>query len=546
MMVLRRALALVSLVPAACLDTTIDATATEATPPASSTSTGEPTTSGSTTSSTSSSTSSASTSTGATTGDDSTGSTGAAGSTGSTGEPAMPPSIDEVQFPSEILAAGPVTIIVSTQNAMTMRAELDGAKLDIAWKNYDGVFKSDIPILASHEPSQHALKLFAESVGFPAAEETVYFTVDTPPTGSLAWERFGPPGSVTHALAVTARGVVYEVGALEVGGVEYPSLQLRNGIDGQPLWEDGPQLIDEREGRAVAVAFAPDGDVWVAMNVRDGGNWRPRIVLMPPLGEFSDGLDGAPGSTIEALAATDDGGCIGVGFGVSPMGDSDVRLWRMSATVQPLIWGQAWDYAPKGMPHLFSDFGFAVAVDGDTAWIAGASQGEHQLGAETRGMLVRVDADTLELLGPVIIAPANGPMTQSTFYGVTLAPNGVLVSGNECDKPCAIQQVSLYHYTAGGLPTLRYTGQKKSAAFGMSVARNRDGISLVAANEKDGVLRGTMVGHIAGPMPAFSVALPGQTSEMNATAAEPFGWMFWGGSITLNQVRRSHTAKLHP
>jgi hypothetical protein len=540
-MMVRRALALVSVIPAACLDTTIDPTATEATPPAS-TSSGEPTTSGSSTGSTGStsgSTSSTSTSTGET--------TDAGSSTGSTGEPGTPPSIDEVLFPSQILAAGPVTVTVYTQHTMTLRAELDGAPLDVTWQNYDGIFKSEIPILASHEPSQHELKLIAESVGFPDAVEIVPFTVETPATGLVAWERFGPPGSVTHGLAVNDWGVVYEVGALEIDGVEYPSLQLRNGVDGQALWEDGPKRLDDREGRAVAVAVAPDRDVWIAMNIRDGGNWRPRIVVMPPNAEFWDlGQDGAPGSTIEALAATDDGGCIGVGFGVSPMGDGDVRLWRMNANAEPLVWGQAWDYAPGGMAHEFSDFGFAVAVDGNEAWIAGASRGLHEIDEETRGMLVRVDADTLDLLGPVIIAPVNGQMPQSTFFGVTLAPNGVLVSGNECDKLCATQRVSLFHYTAGGLPTKRYLGKTKSVAFGMSVARNMDGISLVAANEKDNVLRGTMVGHVAGDVPEFNVDLPGQTSEMNATAAEPYGWMFWGGSITLNQVRRAHVAKLHP
>lgn len=538
----RHALALsCSLLVHACLDPTIGASATEEPPATTSTSTGAvPTTSGGAT---------PGTTTGDATGTTTTASTGVTpGSTGSTGEAIEPPTIDKVVFPTEIVAAGPVELEVWTQHTAKVTASIAGIAFDMSLDgSKGGVFTGIVPI-HSPDKGEHTLMVFAQNGDLPPAQEQREFTVKVPATGTLAWEKFGPPGSVTEALAVSDGAIVYEVGAIEVDALERPSLQLRSGITGEALWPEGPHQLDDREGRAVAVAVAADGDVWVAMNIRDGGQWRPRIVQLELSGTPTDlDIEGAPGTSVQALAADDIGGCIAVGFGPSPMGDSDVRIWRLNHKAEPLIDGQAWDYQPKGQEHEFSDFAFAVAVDGDAAWIAGASHGKHDLPPEVRGMILRVDVDTLESLGPVLVAPSLGVMTQSTFNGAALAPDGLLVTGNECDKSCTHQRISLTHYTPDGLRTARYVGPQMSVAHGASVARNTHGVSLVAANEKPAlVLRGSMLGHVAGSKPVFDVPLPGQTSETAAAAAGPYGWMFWGGSTTSNQIRRAHVAKLHP
>lgn len=544
----RRALVLLcSSLVVACLDTSIDIdeTLTAAAPmPSASSSTGAPTSSTSGAPTTSTTTDTTTTST--------TGEVpGSTGSSGSTGEFSEPPLIDEVQFPAQILATGPAELVVFTHHTMTARAELDGAPIEMTLKEYgNGAFRAYIPIYASPIEVEHALTVFAESDGFPADTRTVKFTVKTPKTGSLAWERFGPPGSATRGLATNDIGAVFEVGEWVVDGVARPTIQLRNALNGDPLWPEGPHLLDDREGRAVAVAATTEHEAWVAMNVRDGGNWLPRIVRRRSDGEARPDieLDGAPGSTITAIAGTVDGGCIAVGYGTSPMGDSDVRIWRLAANGDPIVSGQAWDYAPKNEKHTFSDFAFAVAVDGDIAWIAGASRGKHEFKPEVRGMILRVDVDTTDLVAPAIIAPALGTMTQSSFAGATLITDGLLVTGTECNDDCSSQRLALTHYSAAGVRTPQYVdAATQPVATGASVARNLDGVSLVAANRKPGAaVQGSMLGHASGNQPLFEVALPGQTSEAAAAAAGPYGWMFWGGSITANQVRRAYVAKLHP
>jgi hypothetical protein len=138
-------------------------------------------------------------------------------------------------------------------------------------------------------------------------------------------------------------------------------------------------------------------------------------------------------------------------------------------------------------------------------------------------------------------------MTQSTFLGLARAPGGWFVAGNECTFDCGSQRIALTHYSAGGTRTPLYVDDALPVASGTSVARSTNGVALVAANRKPGnVMRGTMLGHVAGVDPAFDVDVPGMTTELAATAAGSYGWMFWGGSTTSNLVRRAYVAKLHP
>jgi hypothetical protein len=533
-----------SLVLAGCLDTTIGASATEAeqaetsTGGSTSTTSGDPTTGGST-----GSTTEAAVSTGtAETGSSST-------TTGTTGEAEGPPAIVKVTFPPLVTVSGPVEVFVYTEHTVNVRAELDGVEIDMSLDHYgDGEFRGKVAIDGTPDQGDHTLTLIAENGALTPAKKSVFFTVDVPDQGALAWQDVEPVQSLVAGLATSELDIVYAVGAREVAGIWRPSIQLFESEDGEKLWPEGPATLDDREGRAVAVAPTPSADVWVAMNVRDGGTWRPRIVKLEPIADdLGLAFDGVPGMTVTAIASVGEG-CIAVGYGTSPMGDSDVILWRLDDEAKPIIGGQAWDHQPKDKMDKFSGFGFAVAVDGDEAWIAGASLGKHDVIPEVRGMLVRLDVDTLDLLAPVIIAPPEGAMRQSTFLGLARAPDGWLVTGNECDMGCGSQRIALTHYTPAGARTPLYVEEPPLAvASGTSVARSTNGVALVAANRKPGnVMRGTMLGHVSGAEPAFDVDVPGTTTELAATAVGPYGWMFWGGSTTSNLVRRAYVAKLHP
>lgn len=534
-----------SFVVTACLDTTIGASATEAEPPGTSTgSSGAPTTSGEpTTGGTTGSTTTAAGSTGTPE------TSGTSETTGTTGEAQGPPEIVKVTFPSVVTVSGPVEVIVYTQQTVNVRAELDGVELDMALYDLgEGEFRGKVAINGSPDAGEHTLTLIAENGALTPAKKSVVFTVDVPDQGSLAWQDVGPAGSLVAGLASDDSVIVYAVGSRVSGGLWRPSIQVYDSENGDKMWQEGPTLLDDREGRAVAAATTPSDDVWVAMNIRDGGTWRPRIVKLGlPVDDVGVAFEGVPGTTVTAIASVDEG-CIAVGFGASPMGDNDVIVWRLDDKAKPIIGGQPWDYVPKQDKHVFSDVGFAVAVDGDKAWIAGASHGQHDIKQEVRGMIVRFDVDTLELLAPVLIAPAvDALMTQSTFLGLARVPDGWLVTGNECDELCTSQRIALTHYTPAGVRTPLYVEDSLAVASGASVARNMHGVTLVAANRKPGnVMRGSMLGHVGGTEPVFDVDVPGSTTELAATAAGPYGWMLWGGSTTSNQVRRAYVAKLHP
>ena len=75
-----------------------------------------------------------------------------------------------------------------------------------------------------------------------------------------------------------------------------------------------------------------------------------------------------------------------------------------------------------------------VVIEGDVAWVVGASSGNHeQAPVMTRGILVPMDLHTGEVVAPVIVAPKSGPYTQSAFFGAGHHPLGVLVTGYGCD-----------------------------------------------------------------------------------------------------------------
>jgi hypothetical protein len=137
-------------------------------------------------------------------------------------------------------------------------------------------------------------------------------------------------------------------------------------------------VLDDHEGWAVDVAEAPDGRLWVAMNVRLAPNvWRPRIVLLDPTGQFTGvEVPAEAGQTVTGLDNDGTGGCVAVGFAGTGQGDTDVVVWRMNGDHVPVLSGKSWDYqAADDLPHEFTDIATDVVVQDGVAWIVGLSYG---------------------------------------------------------------------------------------------------------------------------------------------------------------------------
>jgi hypothetical protein len=269
-----------------------------------------------------------------------------------------------------------------------------------------------VPIYGSVDNGDHVLEVIAERDDL-SDDWLAPFTVTAPAPGTVAWAMAGPAGSRTRRNALTAERDVLEVGTLVIDGAQRPVIRKLSGLTGADLWDEGPIVLDDHEGWAVDVAVAPDGQLWVAMNVRLAPNvWRPRIVLLDPAGQFT-GIEvpAEAGQTVTGLDNDGTGGCVAVGFAGTGQGDTDVVVWRMNGDHVPVLSGKSWDYQPNiQQPHEYTDIATDVVVQDGVAWIVGLSVGPHDeiQDPHSRGFILRMDVDTAGVLGPVIIAPHVG------------------------------------------------------------------------------------------------------------------------------------------
>lgn len=484
----------------------------------------------------------------------STGDTGGASATtgeetGDTEASVVLPSIVSVTVPAKVYAAGPVSVEVQAINTTTMRISLDGAEIGELADAGGGLFVGSVPVRGAIDNGPHEVTVVAKQGPFEA-EDGAGYTVSTPKPGTMAWFKAGPAGSRTNRIALTVDGDVLEAGLVEINKVKRPGLRKRSGLTGAELWS---VTLDTREGEVADLSVLPDGRVWVAMNVRKPGDLspQPRIALFDAAGTFT-GIEafGFLGQGVRGIAADADGGCFAVGF-ASAGNDLDFAYWRIDdAGTQTL--GETWDYDPLDKPHSFSEFAMDVVVDGDVAWVVGASNGKHTnpVLIETRGVLVPMDLHTGEVVAPVIVAAASGPYTQSAFFGAGHHPLGVLVTGYGCDKDCADYQIETSLYAPTGL-RLWHTADAAGAGkrYGSDVVADSQGRAIVSGAVPDkGVLRGYVFAHHVGGdevFPLFDHWFPMSASEALGVLVDAYDRLFVGGYIIANGATQGHLVLLH-
>lgn len=475
-------------------------------------------------------------------------------STSSTGGEALPPKVLAVDMPAKVSIAGPYAFTAVTEHAAFAHAKLDGVDLGLLTDEGDGVFSGVVRIYGSVDAGGHVLEVVAEN-GDLSDALGVQFDVSTPAPGSPAWTMSGPTGSRTRRVAITAEGDVFEVGTREIGGVARPAIRKRSGITGAELWPGGTIVLDNHQGEAVDVAVAPDGRLWVAMNVAETLNkWRPRIVQLDAAGKPTGvEVPTAVGQTVTGLDSDGFGGCFAVGVVGSGFGDADVVVWRMTGAGVPVLSGKAWDYVPPGfpVPHSFSDFATDIVVQEGAAWVVGFSYGKH--GGDpvhTRGLLIHMDVDTGMVLDPVIIAPASNPWRQSMIYGAATHPDGVLVTGTGCNDACDVQRVETALYTPAGTRSWFRPEPSAALARGNAVAVGEHDVVIVAATVQEGtVLRGHVLGRVlynnnelfCAPFPASK-----EPSEAVGAAVGPFDRIYVGGHRTFGGIPEAWALHLHP
>lgn len=514
--------------------------ATQGPPPATSASEAETTDDAEVTTTT---TSTASTTIDLTTGEDS-----------STGEGELPPpAILAVDLPAKVHAAGLVPITVMVEHATSVRLEVDGVEGPPLVPGEPDVFVGSIPIRGAIDNFPHPVKIIAARGDLETSTERT-LEVDAPAAGTVANTTIGPLGSETSRLTLTPEGDVLEVGSLEIAGVKHPAIRKRSGTTGAEVWP-ATLVLDARQGYVADVAVTTGGKLWVAMNVRgQGGLWRPRIALFSADGTLEDvDLESAPGRTVNAIAADAEGGCLGIGFATVD-GDQDIWLRRIDGAHVPTL-DDTWDYRPFNQFHQFVDLGFSVEIEGDVAWIVGASYGRHdEINApkRSRGLVLRVNLHTGAPLGPAIIAPTAPGWPQSMLYGSALHPSGILVVGQGCTEQCSNQRMETALYSRDTGERLWFAPEPQAlTAIGRDVVLDSQGRAIIVGAVQDGsALRGRVVARRVGEggSPLFSHWFPqdNEESHVRGVVVDVVDRIRVGGYTTSAGQKTARVVFIHP
>ncbi|MCY1054634.1 hypothetical protein [Nannocystis sp. SCPEA4] len=451
-------------------------------------------------------------------------------------------------MPAKVHLAGPVPVTVTTAAANLVRATLDGEELEPFTDQGGGVWTGAVPCFGSVDNGAHVLEVTATLGPLAHVWPPVMFEVAAPAPGDLAWARPGPAGSTSRRVVVTPEGDAIEVGSLVVDGAPRPSIRKRRGKDGAEVWVEGTLVLDSREGAVDAVALTLDGKIWVAMNIRQADSkWRPRIVLLDAEGhETGVEMPTDAGTSVRGIASDAAGGCIAVGFGGSGYGDTDIKIWRMTAEGVAVVSAKGWDHVPNGdefKQHKFDDLAFDVVIKDGVAWVAGASAGKHNgVWQESRGILVPLDLETGARLDPVIVQAASGGWRQGMYLGAAAHPDGVVVVGQGATADATSQRIELAIYDASGARIWWSPEAAADVAYGTGVAVSAHGGVIAAGAVMDGgVLRGVVLGRKGLTYEhKFSSGL--DPSAVYGAAVDAWDQVFAVGELTSGGVRYARAA----
>ena len=472
-----------------------------------------------------------------------TGETGESSSTGDGGE-ALLPEVMAIELPKQVSAPGPVAIAVQAKNTLSVRVKQDGVDVGELAGAGEDMFVGELAVKGAGDNGTRHVEVIATLGEHEDSDEATY-EVQVPEAGTPAWAMPGPLGSRTNRVALTPEGDAIEAGFRIGADIPRPSIRKRSGFDGSELWPKKTMLLSELEGHVADVAVAPDGGLWVAMNVKEASQkWRPHVLLLTPEGDPA-GVDypGELGYTVRAVAADDEGGCFAVGYAAVEGGDLDVARWRINAMHQSTI-ADTWGYEPVGQPpHTFWDAGMDVVIADDIAWVAGLSSGKHEDKVTyTRGMIVPMNLHT-GVAGSVIIVPASGSWKHSVLYGLALdleEDPGVVVTGAGCQGFCGVgtQRIETSRYTFAGVRTWHQPEVPAEGAYGSDVVVDSQGRAIIVGSSKQGgVLRGRALAHTIGifelePLWELWFPVSKEDSEALGAARDKYDRIFIGGYIT--------------
>ena len=338
-------------------------------------------------------------------------------------EEIQPPVIDHVGVtPGLMKSAGIVTVEVSIEGegADALTITVDGGESAPLSPVGDSatLFTGEIVVSGESWNGDHevvALAVRGEKSSEPWATS---FEVQAPAAGSEAWLKKSPlVPSYGNAVDVDDEGDVLELFTSPTPNGQECYLRRRDET-GEPVWIGDARWIAPFEDCAGEdVKFAPDGTIWVLVNVYKDGFGRWQLWHLD--------ADGMPlGQTPEVGSLTHLGRGLDVNAegavllcGVRPATKNDDDAWVRLQPVGDGAWTVPWDYRAPFEPdktHQFTEKTQGCAFIEDRIVVVGEAWGMHQQGdqqLQNRGFAVEFNLAAVklaEIVNPAALAWHSG------------------------------------------------------------------------------------------------------------------------------------------
>ena len=398
-----------------------------------------------------------------------------------------PPKIVGVTLmPNTLMSAGLVTVAVAVKDASAVTMVVDkGDPVALTLVEDDGVlFTGEIIVYGESWNGEHDVVAVATRDDEASEPWPEKFSVAAPAAGSEAWLEKSPlVPSYGNAVDVDDQGDVLELFTSPTPNGQECYVRRRN-FKGESVWIGNARWIAQGEDCVGEdVKFAPDGTIWVLVNVYENGFGRWQLWHLDD--------DGMPlGQTPQVGSLTH------MGHGLDVNADGDVLLcgtrpaaqdddaWVRFQPVGDGSWTVPWDYVEpiEQKEHKFSERTEDCAFVEDRIVVVGAVWGEHQKGSGTfqnRGFALELSLAAANL-AEVVNPPA--PAWHSGHHAV--APDGqggYVAVGYNCAAmvtPCNDTKGALRWFS---LDAKEVKMQVASARRIYDVARSPAGYFAVAA-----------------------------------------------------------------
>ncbi|MBZ5714888.1 hypothetical protein [Nannocystis pusilla] len=469
---------------------------------------------------------------------------------------ALPPTISDMKVAPKLLeSAGLITVEVEVEHADVVTITVDGGEPVALASVSDTLFTGDIAVFGESWNGDHVVEAIAARDAETSEPRTDTFTVVAPAAGGELWLKKSPlVPSYGNAVDVDDQGDVLELFTHATPQGQECFLRRRDD-KGVPVWiGDSRWIAQGSDCVGEDVRFAPDGTIWVLVNVYENGFGRWQLWHLDdeglPLGQTPE--DGSLTHLGRGLDVNDAGDVLLCGTWPATQADDDAWVRLQRAVGEP--WTVPWDYRSPFEPdkeHQFSERTRDCAFVEDRIVVVGEAWGAHQQGnqeGQNRGFSVEFSFSAMTLAE--VVNPGT-PAWHSGHLAVAADElGGYVTAGYNCGAmitPCNDTRGGLRWFALGA--TEVDMKAMPEARRVMDVARSPSGYVVAAAEglqaDEGFIVQGWFSG-ATDPVVNYTGA---KTKLQVATgiAADPVGFILAGGYYQeADDTLAAGIVKLHP